>query len=867
MLFKISTEKFFLVTLALSLLPLPIKAQSITPDGTTATAVTTPDSQNFDIDGGDRAGGNLFHSFGNFSLPTAGSANFLNAPDVQNIINRVTGGNVSDIDGLIRASGSANLFLINPAGIIFGGNARLDIGGSFLGSTADRLTFPDGAEFSATNPQAAPLLTINAPIGLAFRDNPSAIVNRSAVDNRGLQVSAGNNLTLAGGDISLIGGRLTAPGGNINVGGLAAAGQLQINQNGSLSFPDRVTRANVSLQGGVINTTGAGGGTLAITGRNIQIADRSFLRAGIGAGLGASNAIAGDIVLNATDAINISGTSNIQNQLLQGAIGQGGSIQIQSSNLSLSDSSILGTTNLSSGNSGNLTVNVSDRISLSNNSSLFTSTLGTGRAGDISLNANNISLVNGGLVNSFTLFRGNTGNLAVNVGDTLSLDGGIISTIVNERRAEGNAGDINIQTGSLRMTNGAKLQTSTLGIGNAGNIKIDTNNAISLDNSNLSINNVLATGRVGNISINTNNLSLSNNSQLSNTNAFGDSEPGRIDINATETISLDNSNLFNGNISGDVRAGDIKINTRNLFLANNSRLFSTSTFGTGDAGQIEINASDRISLKNTSRIESSSILSQGGGGNISLTTNRLNLADNSTINNSAVVTRGNAGNIDIKANLVILENSQIATISNSGESGNINLQVGKTLALQNNAQISTQARGDSSGANLTINAESVIASPRGNSDLVARVASGSGGNLNINAQQVYELEESQAIAGNQTNDLQANTTLGLRENRLFSVPDNPDVDFGDEAIAISEPIAANEIIAQACSASKNNPPVNNQLTVIVEPESIEKPSTENVIPARGWRINDKGLVELTSYPTPNVGNAGDRSFPNSINCP
>ncbi len=144
---------------------IPFKAiAQVTSDGTLSTTVTSPDEQNFTIEGGNRpnGGGNLFHSFRDFSVPTNGSAVFNNAPDIANIISRVTGGNISSIDGLIKANGNANLFLINPAGIIFGNNARLDIGGSFFGSTADSLLFPEG-EFSAVNPDAPPLLTINIP--------------------------------------------------------------------------------------------------------------------------------------------------------------------------------------------------------------------------------------------------------------------------------------------------------------------------------------------------------------------------------------------------------------------------------------------------------------------------------------------------------------------------------------------------------------------------------------------------------------------------------------------------------------------------------------------------------------------------------
>ena len=207
---------------------LPVVAQ-VTADGTTSTTLTN-DGNNFTINDGDRAGGNLFHSFRDFSVPTNGSAFFNNAPDVINIINRVTGGNISSIDGLIRANGSANLFLINPAGIIFGPNASLNIGGSFLGSTADSLLFPEG-EFSATDLDNPPLLTINAPIGLGIRDEPAPITNQSVVNNsNGLEVSVGENITLIGGDIDLARGNILAPGGVVNLGGLSVAGEVRIKE-------------------------------------------------------------------------------------------------------------------------------------------------------------------------------------------------------------------------------------------------------------------------------------------------------------------------------------------------------------------------------------------------------------------------------------------------------------------------------------------------------------------------------------------------------------------------------------------------------------------------------------------------------------
>ncbi len=204
----------------------------VTSDGTTNTTIKLY-GNNFNILNGIQKGNNLFHSFKEFSIPTGSSAVFNNSNDIQNIINRVTGGSISNIDGLIKANGSANLFLINPAGIVFGENAQLKIGGSFFGSTAQSILFEDGFEFSAVNSQDKPLLTVSVPVGLQMGSNPGDILvngnGQAIIDNQdprflsplirlpaqaNLEVDSGKTLALIGGNVILKGSSLRANQGS-----------------------------------------------------------------------------------------------------------------------------------------------------------------------------------------------------------------------------------------------------------------------------------------------------------------------------------------------------------------------------------------------------------------------------------------------------------------------------------------------------------------------------------------------------------------------------------------------------------------------------------------------------------------------------
>ena len=588
----------------------------IIPDSTLPNnSIVTPQGNTSIIEGGTQAGSNLFHSFEQFSVPIGGEAIFNNAADIQNILTRVTGGSVSNIDGLLRANGTANLFLLNPNGIIFGPNASLDIGGSFVGSTASSLNFADGTSFSATAPQSTPLLTISVPIGLQYGGTAGSILNQSQATNSsgqpvGLRVLPGETLALLGSNVSLDGGILQAPGGRVELGGLAAAGTVGLNVDSSnlrLSFPDGVARADVSLtNGSEVNVRSGGGGSIAINAQNLNLGGRSILRAGIASGLGSIGSVAGDVEINATGAINLTDRSLISNAVLTGGVGKGGSVNITADSLSLTSGAQVNADTLGQGDAGSVTFNVRDTVALDGvGSNGFSSAVGSsvvsgavGNAGSVNITTDSLSLTNGAELLAFTGGQGNAGSVNINARDTVSFDGvssdGFSSGAGTrvESGAVGNGGDINITTGLLSVTNDALLTATSRGSGAAGNIEVA---ADSIRLSNLADINADTISGQGNIELRSQDLVLRSGSEIT-TNAGGTAEGGNITIDTDVLAAIENSDISAN--SQNALGGQVIITASGIFGTEyrdqqTSLSDITATGGTPElSGSVEINRLD-----------------------------------------------------------------------------------------------------------------------------------------------------------------------------------------------------------------------------------------------------------------------------------
>jgi len=774
----------------------------VTTDGTLDTQVNT-NGNVAEITGGETRGENLFHSFQDFSVPNSSSAVFDNATDISNIFSRVTGGSISNIDGLIRANGSANLFLINPAGIILGENARLDIGGSFYGSSATSILFEEG-EFSAADLDNPAVLTVNAPIGLGFRDEPGNIVNRASTEN-GLEVPVGKNISFLGGNVTFEGGKISAPGGRVELGGLLAAGTIELDTDSGFRFPEGVERADVSLiNGALVKVRDAGGGFINVNARNLSLSEESILLGGIESGSGSPDAQAGDITINAESFFAQDNSQVITTTAVEGT-GDAGNIFITATNIEFTDeiqgddtASKLVASTFGQGNAGDIEITAQEIVLDGSGAGAFTNvgikanddpiSGAVGDGGNITVNTDSISFLNGARLATILGGIGTGGNITVNANDFVIFDGEgdsvprfvkffggeqrRPSAIVNivrggllegEEDGIGNAGVVEINTQSLSLTNNAGIFTNTSGQGDAGDIKINTTGDIELDNNARIYTQVIlkvGDGNAGDVEINANSLSMNNFSQIQvDTQSSGNA--GNILINANN-ISLTERSFMNSGtgILGEGvegNAGKIEINTNELFLADS--FIEAFTRGNGNAGDIVIQANDKITLDDGGAITSD--VRDGGlgtGGNIVLTTASVSLSNGSRLSTSTFEQGvGEAGSINVNASeqIDITDGGSIKAVTeNDSSGGNINFNT-KTLNLSNRGQIFASSEGGGNAGNINLQvSENIVLKGISNISTTAS-GEGNGGNLDMNARFIVAFPN-----GGNGNDITTNAQQG-----------------------------------------------------------------------------------------------------------
>ena len=641
----------------------PIVAQ-IVPDGTLLVGERSQVSgnPNVQINGGARRGGNLFHSFSQFSIPTGGSAFFNNAADVQNIFSRVTGGSVSNIDGVIRANGTANLFLLNPNGILFGPNASLNIGGSFVATTANSISFADNFQYSATNPQPTPLLSVSVPAGLQMGANPGAIAVQGngyvlsiavpifsplsrGSNAAGLGVPVGQTLALIGGDININGATLTAEQGRVELGSVRD-GQVSLNAinpgfafnyQGSPNFGD--TRLSHQAL-----ADASGGGVIQVQGNQVSLVDGSLLliqNQGTQAG--------GSIRVNAAQSLEMSGTDP-QARINGGldsetvGVGLGANIEVFTRQLLIQNGAAIVTRSYSAARTGNIIVNAFDAVQLSSFSPLNPSLLsgiatvayGSGSGGTLTVSTGRLSVLEGAVLSSGNFGTGKGGTMTVNATELIEIMGRsplLSSSNVNSTTLNaGDAGAVTINTSRLVLQNGGNISSSTLGIGNAGSVTINAREFVEVNGTTIgyplpSLVGASApiaskpvrqafklldrpSGNSGGVTINTPRLSISNGAGVTVSND-GTGSAGTLRVNANSIVVGNGGAITAATASGE--GGNLDLKVRDFLLLRNNSQITTSAGGNGNGGNIRIGGGSIVAVPNeNSDIRANSVNARGG---------------------------------------------------------------------------------------------------------------------------------------------------------------------------------------------------------------------------------------------------------------
>lgn len=711
-------------------------AQSIIPDttlGSESSSVSPafPGSTVDEISGGAIRGSNLFHSFQKFNVDAGRSAFFSRSGDFKNIVTRVTGNERSNILGTLGVYGKANVFLINPNGISFGPNARLSLGGSFVVTTANAIQFGDRGLFSASNPEAPAAILTVDPSALLFNQ-----ISAQSITNRsqaGLRVQPERSLLLVGGDVQLTGGKLIAPRGRIELAGVASAGVVGLQTEGNL--------LRLSIPDNV-------------TRANISLSEKAMVEA-----------------------------SN------------GGSIQLQGSQVSVRDGSQISAATFGGEKGGNLLVIATESVEL----------FGTTPNGDPS---------------------------------------GLFTT--SAKGSSGNAGDLSIQTGTLIVQNGAQVSASTLGAGQGGKLFVNSQSIKLSGTSSTGNPSGLftvaedSTGSAGELTIQTGKLIVEDGAQVSaSTFGNGQGRGGTLFINASEFIQLVGTSANNEGsglrvgTSNSGASGDIKIDTPKLIVQQGA-IISARTLAQGEGGNLTINTGELI-VQDRGQV---SVSSEGGSkaGNIEVTARSINLDNQGTI--TTETKSGEGGNITLKARDILLRNNSSITATAGtdkagGNGGNINIDT-DVLVSAKNSDITANAF-EGKGGNIRINTQGLFLSP--DSDITASSERGLDGVVEINTPDVdptsglVNLPEAPPADTRVAQGCQAG---GSQQKNQFIITGRGGLPPSPLEMLTPDAVQVDLVTLKPEGENRKNANVTSTTTATPEP----------IVEATGWVVNPQGEVVL-----------------------
>ncbi|AOY78740.2 filamentous hemagglutinin N-terminal domain-containing protein [Moorena producens JHB] len=781
---------------------------------------------------------NLFHSFLEFNVSEGQRVYFANPAGIENILSRVTGANPSNILGTLGVNGGANLFLINPNGILFGKNAKLDVRGSFVGTTADGIGFGNQGVFSASNPEPpSPLLTVN-PNVFFFNQIPGNITSQAK-----LEKLAVDNLLLLGGDIEVKDSKIsTNTGGNILLAGLGAPGQVALTKDSNklgLDFPDGAKKGNVIIKDSAIETLvpedgNIEGGEIRIIADSIEV-ETSNRDQGIFTKTENNGHKSGDIIITADDSLSVRSTSRRSKDngiftMTNKEGGEGGKITIDTGSLTVEtarrEQGIFTTTKGNGQKGGDIIITADDSVSIiasnsGNQHGIFTLTtdenkgeLKGGPGGSIQITAGSLVIEsrrqNPG-ISAITGGDGDSGSITIDVnGDVLLKKQGTIKTEQRNPKTKGSAGNISLKVnGNVTLADNSRIKSQNKGKGTGGKVTILADGAVEIKYGSKieSIAGGEAEGNSGSIEIEADSLLLDARKDPSNP----ESERGLVQI----TARTDSKAGGNG--------GEIKIDVGSLTMIGlgsdknprgGSDGITANTKGSGNAGTIDIRVDGDFIMTDRAQIEAISQKGATGNGNdIIIEAGSLSLSKRSII--TADIRRnskGNHGNITIAAkDKIEINNSDIETSvgpnagnpesaqNTPGGVGKITIQA-RSLSLKDGGRLETFTLGKLPGGNITVNATDFveISGVKNNSRIVTETAEGAegkGGRIDITTKSLNLSDGGVLNAGSQSEFIGGDINIDADQVQLTD---------GAEIIATSEKSRGGNITLDLDTLTVNN---------------------------------------------------------------
>jgi filamentous hemagglutinin family protein len=728
---------------------------------------------------GRTAGANLFHSFSAFNVGRGESAFFTELAGISNVFARVTGGGRSEIFGTIRVEGNvANLYLINPAGFLFGAGASLNVPAAFHATSSNGLRFADGARFSAQVADGV-TLTASAPAAFVF-DGPAGAI---AVSGATLGVRNGQSLSLVGGDVSLErgtgSGLLNAPAGTISVIATRGAGDVPLAGGmpvAGVAGMGRVTfgansRVNVAEPANA--TTGSGrifirGGEVVLEGTRLDANTRN------GNGGAIEVEARGTLAVRASDVL----------ALTVGA-GNAGSIKLAAENVVVEGGSLVDAScdpGCTSGAGGPVDVAASRSIVISGPSdhptNVISNSFGGGVAGRVTLAAPRVEVLDAAFVQSVGLAAGDSHGIGVRA-ESMLIAGGAQLAASSRGSGRGGAIDLDVQALTVRgfraeAGTGALLRSGVFanaeGSGNAGAITVRGRDVEVLAGGEISSSAaVRSTGRGGAVDlVLTGRLLVSGTSEAGRSaivaNTFGPGPGGTISVRA-DSVSIAAGAAIQSQSESTGAAGEIAVEARALTLESGGAI-SSRAGAAGNGGNIRLRVGETLRLDGANtgifaETEGSPASGRGGaggvidieagrlelasgavvfasskgsgaGGDITVRVGELDIAAGSRLVSEATgtgSTAGIAGDIDVSAQRIALA-GEITTRANLSDGGNVRVAAAETAIMRNGRITTAVGTGQGDGGNIEVSTPLLVML-----DAVANANAfgGRGGNIHIGA--------------------------------------------------------------------------------------------------------------------------------------